>query len=67
MRDVVRTDAYFAWLVLSGIVAFVVGVLIVAGVIPFPFWVGLCGLVGGASSVYTARRARRLFRSTGKG
>lgn len=65
MDDVVKTDAFFAWLWLTAIAGFVAGVLVVAHVIPFPLWTGICGLVGGVGTAHTAAKARRLFRSKG--
>jgi hypothetical protein len=66
MNDVVKTDAFFAWLWLTAIGGFVTGALVVAHVIPFPFWIGICGLVGGVGTARSAVQARRLFRSKGK-
>jgi hypothetical protein len=66
MDDVVKTDAFFAWLWLTAIGGFVAGALIVAHVIPFPFWTGICGLVGGVGTARSAVQAHRLFRSNGE-
>jgi hypothetical protein len=63
MNDVVRTDGFFAWLWLTATGGFVAGALVVAHVIPFPLWIGICGLVGGVGFANMAVQAWRLLRS----
>jgi hypothetical protein len=65
MDDVVRTDAFLGVYALMGVAGLAAGALIVVGVISFPLWVGICGIVGGLGCVNLARRARNLFRARG--
>jgi hypothetical protein len=63
MDDVVQKDAFHALMFLYAVGGTIAGSLIVARVIEWPLWVGICGIVGGVGTVHSVAYARRLIRS----
>jgi len=63
MDDVVQTDAHLAFMFLYAVGSIIAGGVIVAHVIAWPLWLGICGIVGGVLGIRSVVYARRLFRS----
>lgn len=63
MNDVVQTDAFLAFMFVYAVGGIIAGALVVAHVIEWPLWVGICGIVGGVGTTRSVAYARRLFRS----
>lgn len=63
MDDVVQTDALLGFMFLYAVGAIIAGALILAHLIAWPLWLGICGIVGGVLTIRSVVYARRLFRS----